>query len=203
MRRFSHVFLLLIAILAAGCAHQPLVVPALSADRCDAKQAAISRDADARAGTWDIERHLARNFQDGHVSWLMRECDYQRFIVETRARFFGRCDGTCYLLAAPTAVVKAAVRVSMRGDHHDAAALGTALGLPARNFEGELRMMTLDLRAARVCARLPVESDPGVFACATPEDHDCFKFGGYTSGGIPEVMIINAPVADTAVERVP
>ena len=85
----------------------------------------------------------------------------------------------------------------------DPQALGKALGLPAKNFEGTLRMMTLDLEATGVCVRLPVESDPGVWKCSTPEDTDCFKFGGYTSGGVPEVMVLNAPVAQAQVEQVP
>jgi hypothetical protein len=48
-----------------------------------------------------------------------------------------------------------------------------------------------------------LDSDPGVWKCTSPEDKDCFKFGGYTSGGVPEVMVINAPVAAAQIEEVP
>jgi hypothetical protein len=173
-------------------------------ERCDATQAQLSREADQRASPWSIEKHLARNFPDRKVSWLMKESAYQSFVVETNAKNFGRCnDSGCYLFAAPAAVIRGAVQASMHGGKHDAAALGKALGLPATSFEGPLRMMTLDLDATGVCVRLPVESDPGVWKCSTPEDTDCFKFGGYTSGGVPEVMVINAPVAQAQVEQVP
>jgi hypothetical protein len=33
-------------------------------------------------------------------------------------------------------------------------------------------------------------------------DTDCFKFGGYTSGGGPELMAIDAPVVRTAIEEI-
>lgn len=198
---------LLLALAASGCVTTPAPTPAAPApiiERCDATQAQISREADQKASPWSIEQHLARNFPDRKVSWLMKESAYQSFVVETNAKNFGRCNDTaCYLFAAPTSVIHGAVQASMSEGKHDPAALGKALGLPAKNFEGPLRMMTLDLNAAGLCARLPVESDPGVWKCTTPEDTDCFKFGGYTSGGVPELMVINAPVAQAQVEQVP
>ena len=63
-------------------------------------------------------------------------------------------------------------------------------------------MMTLDIGKAATCVRLPVDSDPGVWKCQTPEDTGCFKFGGYTSGGVPELMAIDAPVDRTAVDEI-
>jgi hypothetical protein len=114
----------------------------------------------------------------------MKDSAYQTFVVQTQAKNFGRCNDTgCYLFAAPATVIQKAVQDSMKEGRHDPAVLGKALGLPAKNFEGTLRMMTLDLDASGVCVRLPVDSDPGVWKCATPEDTDCFKFGGYTSVG--------------------
>ena len=134
----------------------------------------------------------------------MKEGPYQDYVVKPGAERFGRCDdAACYLFAAPAAVIEAAVEGARAGDTHDPALLGRALGLPAKNFEGPLRMMVLDLRAAGACARLPVDDDPGVWKCQGPDDRDCFKFGGYTSGNVPEVMVINAPVAAAAVYEVP
>jgi hypothetical protein len=95
-----------------------------------------------------------------------------------------------------------AVAQSMTDGHHDPAAIGKVLGLPAANFEGPLRMMTLDIDKEATCVRLPVDGDPGVWKCQTPQDTDCFKFGGYTSGGVPELMAIDAAVARTAIEEV-
>lgn len=178
---------------AAAASEEPAV--AVSTGTCDERQTRISAEADARARPWSIEKHLIKNFPDMKVSWLMKEGPYQDYVVKPNAAKFGRCDDTgCYLFAAPTAVIEAAVQRSMTGDAHDPAVLGTALGLPAKNFEGSLRMMTLDLRAAGSCVRLPVDSDPGVWTCKSAEDRDCFKFGGYTSGNLPEVMVIDAPV---------
>ena len=107
-----------------------------------------------------------------------------------------------YLFGAPAAVIHDAVEKSMKDGKHDPAAIGKALGLPAANFEGPLRMMTLDIDDVATCVRLPVDEDPGVWKCQTPEDQDCFKFGGYTSGGVPEIMVINAPVEKTAIQEV-
>jgi hypothetical protein len=197
---------LLCALVSSGCVTTRTTVPtpAPIAERCDATQAQISKEADQQASPWSIEQHLAKNFPDRKVSWLMKESAYQSFVVETNAKNFGRCNDTaCYLFAAPTAVIQGAVQASMTDGKHDPAALGKALGLPAKNFEGTLRMMTLELDASGACARLPVENDPGVWKCTTPEDTDCFKFGGYTSGGVPEVMVLNAPVAQARIDEVP
>ena len=198
---------LLCALVASGCVSTGATLhpapPPLVA-RCDATQAQLSVEADQRASPWGIEKHVARNFPGRQVSWLMKDSAYQTFVVQTNAKNFGRCNDTgCYLFAAPTTVIQRAVQESMRDGKHDPAALGKALGLPAKNFEGTLRMMTLDLEATSVCVRLPVESDPGVWKCTSPEETDCFKFGGYTSGGVPEVMVINAPVAQARIEEVP
>ena len=188
----------------APAPHQPSPSPSPSVAACGLEQQLISQDADARAAPWTIARHLARNFADGNVSWVMRDADYQKYVVGPRAERWGRCNPTgCYLFAAPTAVIRAAFEGAMADGHHDPAALGKALGLPAKNLEGPLRLMTLDLDTAAACARLPVDTDPGVWACKTTDDHDCFEFGGYTSGGVPEVMVIDAPVAGTAIDLVP
>lgn len=178
---------------------------AISTGKCDETQTEISKQADERANPYGILAHLEKNFPDMKVSWLMKETPYQNFVVETGATNFGRCNEVgCYLFAAPTSVIEAAVEKSITGETHDPAILGEALGLPAANFEGPLRMMTLDLAvAADACVRLPVDEDPGVWKCQSEEDEDCFKFGGYTSGGVPEVMVINAPVALASVRAIP
>jgi hypothetical protein len=202
-------FLLLVACRTQAPARlvpaEPEPVAVVSTGTCDARQTAISEEADQRASPYGIAQHLEKNFPDGKVSWLMREAPYQDYVVETAAEKFGRCDDTgCYVFAAPTAVIEEAVRTSLTGEGHDAAVLGQALGLPATSFEGPLRVMTLDLTTATTaCVRLPVETDPGVWACKSEEDHDCFHFGGYTSGNVPEVIVIDAPVAATAVVTVP
>jgi hypothetical protein len=197
----------LCALVTSGCVRTQTDVrptPPPITERCDATQAQISAEADQRASPFNIEKHLATNFPDRKVSWLMKDSAYQSFVVATNAKNFGRCNDTgCYLFAAPAAVIQKAVQESMKDGKHDPAQLGSALGLPAKNFEGTLRMMTLDLDATGVCVRLPVDSDPGVWKCTTPEDKDCFKFGGYTSGGVPEIMVINAPVAAAQIEEVP
>jgi hypothetical protein len=172
---------------------------------CDGTQKAISQEADTRASPYGIDQHVEKNFPDRRVSWLMTDSAYQKFVVQTGAKNFGRCnDVACYLFAAPSATIQqAAERAKTPDGKHDPAVLGKALGLPAQNFEGPLRMMTLDLAAQKVCVRLPVDADPGAWKCTTPEDTDCFKFGGYTSGGVPEMMVINAPVAGTQVVEIP
>ena len=201
---------MMLALLAlAGCTHPapaattPTTIATPAAlDPCDAAQAAIRREADARAAPWSLAQHLARNFADHRVAWLMKDAAYDKFIVATKAARFGRCDEHgCYLFAAPAAVIQAAVAAARVPGGHDPAALGKALGLPAANFEGPLRMMTLDVAA--VCVRLPVDADPGAWPCKSADDHDCFKFGGYTSGGVPEVMVIDAPVAPATIEAIP
>ncbi len=171
---------------------------------CDAKQSQLLKEGDQTAVEGSIEKHLAKNFPDHKVSWFMPEELYQKYVVKANAVNFGRCNDTgCYLFAAPTAFMQDKLQKSMQGGKHDAAALGQALGLPAKNFEGPLRLMTLDIGSPPLCVRLPVESDPGVWKCQSAADKDCFKPGGYTSGGVPEVMVINAKVAQTQVVEVP
>ena len=171
---------------------------------CDVRQGQILHDADARAAPYSTAQHLAKNFADGKVSWLMTDAAYQKFVVATGAKKWGRCNDTgCYVFVAPAQVIHDAVAAARTGDHHDPAALGKALGLPPTSFEGPLRLMTLELAAAAACARLPVDDDPGVWKCKTPDDKDCFKFGGYTSGGVPELIVIDAPVERTTIEPVP
>jgi hypothetical protein len=195
-----------------GCAGvpRPATVPPAAAppaaappSSCDASQTAISQDADTRAAPYSVAQHLAKNFPDRRVSWLMKETSYQSFVVKPAARKWGRCNDTaCYVFVAPAAVIHDAVVHSMTDGHHDPAAIGKALGLPPANFDGPLRMMTLDIAREATCVRLPVDSDPGVWKCQTPQDTDCFKFGGYTSGGVAELMAIDAPVDRTAIEEV-
>jgi hypothetical protein len=183
---------------------QPQDQPPAPALACDAHQGEISRGADARAAPYGLAQHLAKNFPDGRVSWLMPDAKYQQFVVVPAAKKWGRCNDTgCYVFVAPTAVIHDAVKQSMKDGRHDPAALGKALGLPAASFEGTLRLMTLDLDDAGACARLPVDEDPGVWKCQSAEDKDCFKFGGYTSGGIPELMVIDALVERTTIDEVP
>ena len=197
----------LTVVLVIGCAGtqkpvQPAPAPA-AASTCDEHQIAILHEADTRAAPWSLAQHLAKNFPDGQVSWLMKDASYQNFVVKPAAKNWGRCDDTgCYVFVAPAAVIHAAVTQSMHDGHHDPAALGKALGLPAANFEGSLRMMTFDTSKVGACVRLPVDTDPGVWKCKSLEDTDCFKFGGYTSGGVPELMVINAPVDQTTIEEV-
>lgn len=195
----------LLVLIACAGAPRPAPTPptAPPPSSCDAHQTEISHDADTRAAPWSVAQHLAKNFPDSRVSWLMKEASYQSFVVKPAAPKWGRCDDTgCYVFVAPAAKIHDAVEQSMTGGHHDPAALGKALGLPAANFEGPLRMMTLDIAREATCVRLPVDSDPGVWKCQTPQDTDCFKFGGYTSGGVPELMAIDAPVDRTAIEAI-
>jgi hypothetical protein len=196
-------YLVLLVVLGCGAAAHPPRAPALP-DACDAAQAAIRAEADARAAPYSAAAHLAKNFADHQIAWLMPEAAFQKYIVATAATRFGRCtDAGCFLFASPGKLIHAAVAAARTGAGHDPAVLGRALGLPADRLAGPLRMMTLDLATPGVCARLPVDADPGVWPCKTADDHDCFKFGGYTSGGVPELMVIGAPVAATAVEAVP
>lgn len=205
--------LLLSLGLVVGCAgakpavqqptEQPQPTEPEQAATCSGQQGEISREADAAAAPYGIAEHLKKNFPDGKVSWLMKDGAYQNFVVKTGATKWGRCNDTgCYVFVAPAATIHTAVEQSMKDGKHDPAVIGKALGLPAANFEGPLRLMTLDIDDVAACIRLPVEADPGVWKCQTPEDQDCFKFGGYTSGGVPEAMVIDAPVEKTTIQEV-
>lgn len=183
---------------------EPPQPPAVAGASCNVQQGELLKEADQRAAPFSTAQHLAKNFPDGKVSWLMKDSAYQSYVVKTAAVHWGRCnDAGCFVFVAPAAKIHDAVTASMVNGKHDPAIIGKALGLPAANFEGPLRLMTFDLTKDPVCARLPVDADPGVWACKTAEDTDCFKFGGYTSGGVPELMVIDAAVARTTIEDVP
>ena len=67
-------------------------------ENCDAQQKAISQAADTRASPYSIDQHVEKNFKDRKVSWLMTDSAYQKFIVQTGAKNFGRCnDSGCFL----------------------------------------------------------------------------------------------------------
>ena len=79
--------------------------PAISTGECNEQQSVIAKRADERATPWTILQHLEKNFSDMRVSWLMKETLYQKYVVDTGATNFGRCNDTgCYLFAAPTSV---------------------------------------------------------------------------------------------------
>jgi hypothetical protein len=191
------------ATLAASAGTPPPAPPPATAtlaapvpNHCDAEQAKIRTEADRRAGPRGVQTHLAEHFKDGKVSWLMKLCDYQTYVAQKNAPYFGRPLGANqYLFAGPTADMKKAVADASSGGKHDPAKLAKSLGLSPDNMKGPLIMLTLDLSTAGACVRLPVETDPGAKACCAAGEDDCFKFGGRTSGGMPEVMIINAPTA--------
>jgi hypothetical protein len=114
-------------IAACGGAPKPAVQGPEPAAACDATQGAISRAADARAAPYGLAAHLAKNFVDGEVAWLMKDESYQTYVVATSATRWGRCNDTgCYLFAAPSAIIRAAVEASMEGGAHDPTALGQA-----------------------------------------------------------------------------
>lgn len=200
-------FLLVLAAQTLACpGPQAKPDPSLAssaAAACDASQSAILRDADKRAAPYGLQAHLTKNFADRKVSWLMPESKYQQFVVQAQARYFGRCnDSGCFVFAAPSALIHDAVSGSMKEGRHDPELLAKTLSLPVKNLEGPLRIMTVDLNTTPVCARLPVEQDPGAYPCKSAEDRDCFKFGGYTWGGAPELILINAPVDKAQIEGV-
>lgn len=193
------------ALALGGCVAAPPVVqtPSTLGATCDATQIEFQRAGDQQASPYGIAEHLNKHFTDHKVSWLMKDSAYQTYVVQKQAPYFGRCtDGACYLFAAPSAVIHKAVQDSLLNGQHDAERLGKSLGLPGKNFEGPLRLFTLNLATGGACVRLPLERDPGVWKCQTAADTDCFKFGGFTSGGIPEVMVINASVAAAQSEEV-
>src|SRR5688500_14656579 len=87
---------------------QPVAPPTATvpAASCDTRQADILREADARATPWSTAQHLAKNFPDGRVAWLMKDASYQSFVVKTAAPKWGRCNDTgCYVFAAPATVI--------------------------------------------------------------------------------------------------
>ncbi|HEY0190685.1 MAG TPA: hypothetical protein VGC42_06140, partial [Kofleriaceae bacterium] len=146
----------LVFLIACAGSHKPPTPPPPATEQpppavtagasCDVHQAQTLKEADERAKPFSTAEHLAKNFPDGKVSWLMKDTAYQNFVVKAGAKDWGRCNDTgCYVFVAPAAKIHDAVAQSMTNGHHDPAAIGKALGLPAANFEGPLRMMTFDL----------------------------------------------------------
>ncbi|MDP2339969.1 MAG: hypothetical protein Q8O67_03340 [Deltaproteobacteria bacterium] len=194
-----HPVIALLLSLSCGTAKTTSTLP----DPCDATQARISAEADARASPLGIDAHLAVSFPGGKVAWLMKAKDHQSYVVDKQARHFGRCNADgCFVFAGPAQTLEAAVATSMNDGKHDAALLAKALGLPTDRMEGPLRLLTLEL-GHDVCARLPVDGDPGAWPCKSDGDTDCFRFGGFTTGGVPELLLVNAPVARAHVVEIP
>lgn len=172
---------------------------------CSPQQSKISSEADARAAPYGIDRHLTKNFPDHRASWLMKEADFERYVRRPHATEFGRClpSAGCHQFAAPAPLMRNAIARSDTGHgSHDPKILAQSLGLQPDNMTGPLRLMTLDYIRHPTCVRLPVESDPGALNCDHLSDSACFRFGGFTTGGVPEVMLIDAPVKGTRVRKI-
>ena len=192
---------------AAGCGGtQTPPQPPAATSACSAEQVGISRNADelaAKAGDAGITEHLDKNFPGGLVAWVIPEEKYKDYILKPPAKKWGRpsaSESYQFQFAGPIAVVRAKVNQTTTEDRH---VLEEALGVTSGNLKGPIRLVTLDVRKSGVCVRLPTSEDPGATKCTTAEQKDCFKFGGFTSGGVPEIMIIDAPVDRTIDEPVP
>eukprot|EP00727_Mastigamoeba_balamuthi_P009224 m51a1_g4924 hypothetical protein (225) ;mRNA; r:247239-247913 len=204
-----------------GCVHWLALFAAvlvLSEDAraaaCDTEQEMLRVYGDRRAEEMRADNsttHFRRNFTRGLVSFAIRNGTWHRFYdpktAVNPARFFGRSSDVAGLrgfhqFAAPTSVFRDVNRWCSRtgGQGFPASMCAQArrtlwlrLGIPDHNES--FYVVTIDTVATPLCYRLPMEADPGASHCLGLPDERCFKFGGFTSGGAPEILLINATVS--------
>ena len=150
-----------------------------------------------------LKNHLATYFSDNAVAFFMPATFFN-----PDHRFFGRMENSeffQFVLPLDTmlhAFDQAVVKRKAGTFTIKAEIFGELLGLPLSNFKWNIENKTLHrLITCRVdslkddlCVRMPMHDDPGVWKCSKGTwDEQCFKFGGFTSGKLPELVIVNLP----------
>ena len=127
--------------------------------------------------------HLAAHFKS-KGSYLVSDSVYQRFVKGNRK--LGRPQGgNSYLFVAGGEAIDKVLEAAKKGDGYDFTVVEQKLSLPPGTYAAAGGLWRIDVNVMTNCARFPTKDDPG----ANAE----FVAGGFTKGGIPEILVINAP----------
>eukprot|EP00727_Mastigamoeba_balamuthi_P009227 m51a1_g4927 hypothetical protein (229) ;mRNA; r:256321-257588 len=184
----------------------------ISAATCDTEQDMLRVYGDKRAMEMKADNastHFSKYFT-GSASFAIKTSAWRKYYspetAQNPAEFFGRTSDVAGLkgvhqFVAPTSEFQDAIdRCSGSGSTtanctEATKSLFQRLGIP--DHDETFYVVTIDTTATPLCYRLPMEADPGAGHCVGVPDERCFKFGGFTSGGAPEILLISAPVKAT------
>jgi len=171
--------------LALGCA---LLALEARADRrptpnakCSPAQRRIAAQVEASAGK-SARAHVQRHFTP-KGSYLVTDYVYQNF-VKGKPKL-GRPSGAdSFLFVAGGKFIDGVLRAARKPDGTtDFAVIEKKLGLPSGTYKPDGGLWRVDVNVPISCYRLPKADDPGA--------NSDFKPGGFTSGGVPEILVIN------------
>ena len=150
-----------------------------------------------------LKNHLETYFSDNSVAFFMPASFFNPNNI-----FFGRMENSeffQFVLPLRT-MIKAFANASGKKKYDiypvNAEDFGKSLGLPLSNFQYAIRnktlhhLITCNVHSLKddLCVRMPMHEDPGAWKCSDGTwDEQCFAFGGFTSGNLPELVVVNLP----------
>lgn len=149
--------------------------------KCSREQQAIAKQIEA-ADHKSALAHVKANFTP-KGSYLVNDSTYQNY-VKGKTKL-GRPQGAdSYLFVAGGKFIDGVLRAAKKADGTtDFGVIEHKLGLPPNTYPPTGGLWRVDVNVPISCYRLPRASDPG----ANPQ----FKAGGFTSGGVPEILVLN------------
>jgi hypothetical protein len=149
--------------------------------KCPPGEMAIGADTHDKAAA-----HVAKHFSP-HGSYLVNDYVYNNF-VKGKARL-GRPQGDhSYLFVAGSTFISGVLKAAQKPDGTtDFTVIEHKLGLPAGTYKADGGLWRIDVDVKSGCYRMPKADDPGA--------NSDFKAGGFTSGGVPEILVINGKLA--------
>ncbi len=127
--------------------------------------------------------HVAKHFTP-KGSYLLGDSNYQRFVKGKDKLGRGDANGDTLLFVAGGAFIDGVLKAARKADGTiDFAVIDKKLGFDPGSYPPEGGLWRVDVNVKNSCYRLAKADDPGANA------H--FKAGGFTSGGVPEILVIN------------
>ncbi len=162
------------ALLSSGSARADIA-------RCSKPQQAIAKAVET-ATHKNALAHVKANFTP-KGSYLVNDYVYQNF-VKGKPKL-GRPDGgDSYLFVAGGKFIDGVLRAAKKADGtYDFTIIEHKLGLPPATYKPDGGLWRIDVNVPISCYRLPRAADPGA--------NSDFKPGGFTSGGVPEILVLN------------
>jgi hypothetical protein len=165
-----------LAVLALG-------VPAAGAKQTtNAKCNKAQQEIAAQIGG-DVQEHVRKHFTP-KGSYLVTDYVYQNF-VKGKAKL-GRPgpNGNTYLFVASGKFIVGVLAAAKKADGTtDFAVIEQKLGLPTGTYKPDGGLWRVDVNVPISCYRFPKADDPGA--------NSDFKAGGFTSGGVPEILVLD------------
>ena len=130
--------------------------------------------------------HVAKHFSP-HGSYLVNDYVYENF-VKGKPKLGRPVDGHSYLFVASSKTITDVLKAAKKPDGTtDYTVIELKLGLPGGTYKPDGGLWRVDVDVKSGCYRLPKHDDPGA--------NSDFKPGGFTSGGVPEILAIDAKEA--------